>query len=152
MARRPSNIFQRGHLRQAYRSGLELAVGAMLASAGIAAEYETVRVPYEVPAKTRHYTPDWVLPNGIILETKGLWDSDDRAKHLLIRQQHPDLDIRMVFSNPNAKLRKGSPTTYASFCEKHGILFSKKEPPTSWLEEADDATRIEAVKRLRRSG
>lgn len=150
MARRPSNIFQRGHLRQAYRSGLELAVGAMLASAGIAAEYETVRVPYEVPAKTRHYTPDWVLPNGIILETKGLWDSDDRAKHLLIRQQHPDLDIRMVFSNPNAKLRKGSPTTYAAFCEKHGIKFSKKEPPKEWLTEPACPVKTSAVDKLRK--
>lgn len=150
VGKRTTNIFQRKHLRAAYRSGLEVAVGAALAAAGIAAGYEAVRIPYEVPAKTRHYTPDFTLPNGIIVETKGLWDSDDRSKHLLVRQQHPDLDIRIVFSNPNGKLRKGSPTTYAMFCEKHGIKFAKKEIPKEWLTEAEDPVKTSAVAALRK--
>jgi hypothetical protein len=42
----------------------------------------------------------------------------------------------MVFSNQNAKLYKGSPTTYAAYCEKHGIRYANKWIPEDWLEEA----------------
>ena len=31
------------------------------------------------------------------------------------------------------KIRKGSKTTYADFCEKHGIVWAEKEIPTDWL-------------------
>lgn len=139
----------RTHAARAYRSGLEVAVGALLATAGIAAQYESFRVPYTVPEKAHTYTPDWLLPNGIVLETKGIWETEDRQKHLLVRQQHPDLDIRMVFSNAKAKLRKGSPTTYAMFCDKHGILWAHKVPPTSWLTEPVNAASKGAVEALK---
>jgi hypothetical protein len=51
----------------------------------------------------------------------------------LIREQHPELDIRFVFSNQNAKLYKNSPTSYAQWCEKHGFLYAHKAIPDSWL-------------------
>lgn len=144
------SFFQRSHVRAVYRSGLEVAVAAALTAAGVSFAYEAVRVPFEVPAKTRHYTPDYLLHNGIIVETKGLWDADDRAKHLLVKEQHPNLDIRIVFSNPNAKLRKGSPTSYAMFCEKHGIQFAKKNIPAEWLTEEADPAKTSAVAALRK--
>jgi len=52
---------------------------------------------------------------------------------LLIKEQNPKLDIRIVFQNENQKIRKGSKTTYADFCNKHGILFASKEIPEDWL-------------------
>lgn len=118
-----------------YRSGLEEKNMKLLESKGVKAEYEMWRVPYVVPASNHHYTPDILLPNGIFVETKGLWESDDRKKHLLIREQHPDLDIRLVFSSSRTKIYKGSPTSYAEFCEKHGILFADKLIPVEWLKE-----------------
>lgn len=118
-----------------YRSGLEEKNMKLLESKGVKAEYEMWRVPYVVPASNHHYTPDILLPNGIFVETKGLWESDDRKKHLLIREQHPDLDIRLVFSSSRTKIYKGSPTSYAEFCEKHGILFADKLIPVAWLKE-----------------
>lgn len=118
-----------------YRSGLEEKNMKLLESKGVKAEYEMWRVPYVVPASNHHYTPDILLPNGIFVETKGLWESDDRKKHLLIREQHPDLDIRLVFSSSRTKIYKGSPTSYAEFCEKHDILFADKLIPVAWLKE-----------------
>jgi hypothetical protein len=88
-----------------------------------------------VPAKQHKYTPDYVLPNGVVIETKGRFLTEDRQKHLLIRAQYPDLDVRFVFSNPRAKIRKGSPTSYADWCEKHKFKYNAKVVPKEWLEE-----------------
>ncbi|QQG33590.1 endonuclease I [Pectobacterium phage PcCB251] len=118
-----------------YRSGLEEKNMKLLESKGVKAEYEMWRVPYVVPASNHHYTPDILLPNGIFVETKGLWESDDRKKHLLIREQYPELDIRLVFSSSRTKIYKGSPTSYGEWAEKHGIKFADKLIPTEWLKE-----------------
>ncbi|APD19631.1 endonuclease [Pectobacterium phage PP74] len=118
-----------------YRSGLEEKNMKLLESKGVKAEYEMWRVPYVVPASNHHYTPDILLPNGIFVETKGLWESDDRKKHLLIREQYPELDIRLVFSSSRTKIYKGSPTSYGEWAEKHGIKFADKLIPAEWLKE-----------------
>jgi hypothetical protein len=118
-----------------YRSGLEETVGKQLEDAGIKAEYETLKIRYSKPAKQHCYTPDWSLPNGIIIETKGRFLTADRQKHLLIKQQYPKLDIRFVFSNSNAKLSKVSKTRYADWCIKNGFMYADKLIPKAWLEE-----------------
>ncbi|WGL32414.1 endonuclease [Escherichia phage PGX1] len=118
-----------------FRSGLEDKVSKQLESKGIQFDYEQWKIPYVVPASNHTYCPDFLLPNGIFIETKGLWESDDRKKHLLIREQMPELDIRLVFSSSRTKLYKGSPTSYAEFCEKHGIKFADKLIPVEWLKE-----------------
>lgn len=125
----------RRHDPRTYRSGLEDTVGKQLKDAGITVEYESIKIKFLQPAKMRTYTPDWVLPNGIIIETKGRFTSGDRQKHLLIQEQQPDLDIRFVFSNPQAKINKRSKTTYADWCEKNGFLYAKGTIPLSWLKE-----------------
>ena len=33
------------------------------------------------------------------------------------------------------KIRKGSKTTYGSYCDKHGIQWAEKEIPRSWFSE-----------------
>lgn len=129
-----------------YRSGLEEKNMKLLESKGVKAEYEMWRVPYVVPASNHHYTPDILLPNGIFVETKGLWESDDRKKHLLIREQYPELDIRLVFSSSRTKIYKGSPTSYAEFCEKHGILFADKLIPVEWLKETTRSVPFDKLK------
>ena len=123
------------HIRAAYRSGLEASLAAALAAAGVPVLFETHRIPYEQPAKARAYTPDFVLPNGIVVESKGLFTAEDRAKMVWVKEQHPNLDIRMVFSNANAKLRKGSPTTYADWAEKQGFKWAHKTIPPEWIAE-----------------
>lgn len=92
-------------------------------------------MPYTIPATDHIYTPDFVLPNGIIIEAKGLFETDDRQKHLLVKKQYPHLEIRFVFSNPNTKIYKGSKTTYAAWCEKHGYMYAKGFIPDEWLSD-----------------
>ena len=121
-------------LKHGYRSGLEDKVSKQLQESGVSFEYETLKIQYEVN-ETRRYTPDFILPNGIIIETKGRFVAADRKKHLLIQQQHSHLDIRFVFSNSRAKLSKGAKSTYAEWCEKHGFLYADKEIPQEWLQE-----------------
>ena len=87
--------------------GLKKKIGEQLKSLKVNAEYESFKIPYVVPSVTRSYTPDYLLPNGIVLELKGLFVLEDRKKHLFIKEQYPSLDIRFVFSNSKTKLRKG---------------------------------------------
>lgn len=123
------------HVDTTYRSGLEDKVAAQLRDAEIDAKYEEYQIPYEIPASLHHYTPDFVLPNGIIIETKGVFDVDDRKKHLLIKKQYPKLDIRFVFSSSKTHIYKGSKTTYADWCNKYGFKFADKWIPDTWLRE-----------------
>ena len=113
-----------------YRSGFEQTLANQLQRSGVAFEYETIKLEYR---KIATYTPDFILPNGIIIEAKGLWTVEDRTKHLLVREQHPHLDIRLVFMNAFNKIRKGSNTTYARWCEKKNIIYANKQIPKSWL-------------------
>lgn len=98
-------------------------------------EFETTKLSYVVPEKGHHYTPDFLLPNGVYIETKGLFTSEDRHKHEYVKAQHPGVDIRFVFSNANAKIAKKSPTSYAKWCDDRGFKWAHKVIPVEWLEE-----------------
>jgi hypothetical protein len=118
-----------------YRSGLEETISKQLTEAGIDFEYEKLKIKYEQPSVKRTYTPDFELPNGIIIETKGRLILEDRKKHLWIKEQHPNLDIRFCFSNAKAKITAGSPTTYADWADKNGFKWCQKTIPDEWLKE-----------------
>lgn len=118
-----------------FRSGLERQNARRLIAAGVPLRYEDEKIRYLKPAKNATYTPDFILPNGIIVETKGRFLTADRQKHLLIKDQHPDLDIRFVFSNSNTKISKASKTTYAMWCESKGFLYADKFIPEDWYSE-----------------
>ena len=132
-------------LKHGFRSGLEDKIADNLTSLGIPFEYEKLVIGYTQPAKERKYTPDFVLlNNSIIIESKGRFITADRQKHLMIKEQYPDLDIRFVFSNSKAKLSKLSQTTYGMWCDKHGFKYSDKDIPKAWLTEKGKGTRIYA--------
>jgi len=118
-----------------YRSGLEEKVAQQLEALGIDVEYETYKIKYKIPESSHTYTPDFQLPNGIIIETKGRFVLSDRKKHLLLKAQKPEYDIRFVFSNSAAKINKGSKTTYADWCNKHEFLYADKLIPETWIAE-----------------
>jgi hypothetical protein len=117
-----------------YRSGLEEKVQEDLKQASIDAEYESIKIEWE-DLCYRKYTPDFLLPNGIIIETKGQFTAKDRRKHVLVKEQHPHLDIRFVFTRSNSRLSKQSKTTYADWCIKQGFLYADKKIPEDWLIE-----------------
>lgn len=127
------------------RSGLEDKTMEDLAQRGVPYRYEEVKLGYEKPASRHKYTPDFILPNGIIVETKGIFEPADRQKHELLKAQHPDLDIRFVFSRSKSPLRKGSPTTYGAWCAKRGFLFADKAIPQAWIDEPNDLCRHLAI-------
>jgi hypothetical protein len=120
-----------------YRSGLEEKVSRQLEASGLPWSYESMKIRYIAPESSHTYTPDFPLGKNaqIIIETKGRFLSDDRKKHLLIKTQHPELDIRFVFVNPNTKINKGSKTSYADWCNKYGFKWAVKLIPQEWLEE-----------------
>ena len=132
-----------------FRSGIESTIADQLTREKIDYRYEPVdgKLAYTVPASKHSYLPDFYIKTRsgktIIIEVKGIWVYQDRMKHLLLRKQHPDLDIRFVFSNARNRIRKGSKTTYADICEGHGKgmfkdmiwQYSNKTIPKGWFDE-----------------
>ena len=93
---------QKGH-----KSGLETKIDEQLKSIGIDGEYEQHEIKYTIPETHHTYKPDFKLPNGIYIESKGWFLPEDRKKHLLIKEQNPDIDLRFVLQSPNGKIYKG---------------------------------------------
>lgn len=138
-----------------FRSGLEVKVGNQLINLGHPAKdgvpllYESVSIAYTPPLKTRKYTPDFPLPNGILVETKGRFLTEDRQKSKHIKEEHPDLDLRFVFANSRAKISKGSKTTYAMWCKQYGFPFAEQSIPQEWLDEPPCPRRLAAIERAK---
>ncbi len=147
MATSNRNHYSQKHSKYAYRSGLENTNAEHIKQALKApVKYEAFQIIYTIPSRQTRYTPDFVLPNGIIIETKGRFMPADRQKHLLIKAQYPDLDLRFVFTNSREKLYKGSKTSYAQWCTEFGFKYADKYVPDSWLKEAPCSKRMEANK------
>ena len=123
---------RRHAIKHGYRSGLEDDIAKDLKDRGVNFEYEKLKVQWQL-LENKTYTPDFKLPNGIIIESKGRFVQADRKKHLIIQDQHPFLDIRFVFSNSRSKLYKGAKSTYGDWCNKHGFLYADKRIPDEWL-------------------
>ena len=129
------NYTKFSHARKyGYRSGLEKKLADELKVSKVKFSYESLKIEWEDLAY-RTYTPDFVLNNGIIIESKGMFTAADRRKHLAIKRQHPKLDIRFVFENSRRKLRKGAKSTYGEWCYKYGLLYSNRVIPEDWVKE-----------------
>lgn len=125
---------RREAIKHGYRSGLEHKLSIYLDELKYKYLYEKVKIEWE-DLSYRTYTPDFILNNGIIIETKGRFLAIDRRKHLAIKEQHPDLDIRFIFTNSRNKLRKGAKSSYGQWCDKYGFRFYDRIIPEDWLKE-----------------
>ena len=115
-----------------FRSAFEARFARDLRERKIRSAYEAYKIRY-VP-KTRLYTPDFYVKDfDFYVETKGRFVSSDRAKHLLIKEQHPDLDIRFIFMNDKIRLEKRSKTTYGDWCNKHDFKYAVNRLPEEWM-------------------
>jgi len=96
-------------------------------------------LPYTIPESEHKYLPDFVYEklddSKMIVETKGVWKLEDRKKWLFLKRQYPHLDLRIVFERPDNKIKKGSKTSYADWCDKVGIKWAAKVMPDSWFKE-----------------
>ncbi len=94
-------------------------------------KYESDVLEYHVVHK---YHPDWKIKENTYIETKGLWTAQDRAKHLHIKEQHPEVTVYLVFMNPRNKLSRVSKTTYGEWATKHGIPWATLDTiPEEWF-------------------
>jgi len=113
--------------RLGFRSGGEMHMTTALKEAGVTFLYEerSLIIPYIIPESNHKYLPDFFLKklDGTIMyiDYKGKWELDDRNKHYLIQEQHPNLDIRIIFERDPAKQYIGAPrrsSSYADICTK----------------------------------
>lgn len=123
---------------QRRRSKLEEKFEAILLDNDVEFQYEVTKIPYTIPESHHTYTVDWTLLNGKLLETKGyLSDYGERRKYILLKQQHPELDLRFVFDNPT-KLCGGTKQTHADWADKAGYKWCSikdTEQIIRWLKE-----------------
>ena len=122
------------------KSGLEEVIYNYLKSNKVHFVYEGMKIKFELPTQKKSYTPDFPINDRFIVEAKGAFNSADRKKHKLIKEQHPELDIRFIFSNSKTKIGKKSLTTYGKWCDlfkfKYHCIQSTKQPfPQEWLKE-----------------
>lgn len=139
-------------LKKRFRSSLEERIADQLDEAGIEYNYEGLTVPYSVPARDAKYLADFPIPNTeIIIEGKGNFgvgggfrgrfsnmkenSTKERQKFALLKEQHPEFDIRFIFTRASAPIYKGSPTTHAKWAEDHGFKWAEKKLPPAWIKE-----------------
>lgn len=137
-------------IEKKYRNDLERKVAKQLKEAGIAFAYEADFIPYTVPAREHKYLPDFRVPGGIIIESKGHFgylgrsdsSAEERKKYALIKEQHPDLDIRFVFSRASAPIYKGSKTTHGKWATDHNFKWADNgRIPPEWIKELQQHKR-----------
>jgi hypothetical protein len=133
-----------------YKSKLEKNNATFLKDKGIDFLYEPkeAKIKYIIPASEHIYTPDLCFKTKgtgktIIVETKGIWEYQDRCKHVWIKKLYPELNIRFVFTRSATKTSKGAKQTYADICEGRGRgifrglkwQYADKKIPEEWLNE-----------------
>lgn len=88
------------------------------------------------------YTPDFVLPNGILVEAKDgegsrlkpSLDAKARGKMIRIQKQYPDLDIRFIFRTDAMLHSLGKRCSV--WCKEHGFPYHiGTSIPDKWFKE-----------------
>lgn len=143
---------------EGYASGLERQNGILLEKSGLEFWYESgpCVIDYTTPIRkgkcsqcgshevhSHHiYTADFAFKSKsgklILVECKGhylAWKGETRAKHQRIKKQYPEMDLRFIFNNKNAKISKSSKTTNAQWCKRQGFECASELIPKRWLNE-----------------
>ena len=113
-----------------YRSKFEAGIAASLEQRSVPFSYEPIVLDYVIQAK---YKPDLILGNGIVVELKGFFSAQDRRKMLCVKEQHPELDIRMCFQNAKDKISRARKSiTYGAWATRHGFKWASGTIPEDW--------------------
>ena len=129
-----------------FKSRLEYNIAMSLWRRGIEFEYERESWEYHADVykglcahcgghdivSVRKYTPDFFLPNGIVVETKGRLDSSTRTQLLAVMESNPDKELVLVFARDNW-MTKAHKNRYSDWCLKHKIDFHVGDIPDEWL-------------------
>lgn len=143
--KKASDLSERHGKQAGYRSGLEYKCATWLLDQGIEFNFEGLKLPYMTEPTQHVYTPDFPLTKFLssgkmlVLETKGRFMPDDMRKHLLIKKQHPMIDVRLVFQNSKGWHRAAKTKSYAKWCDENGIKYCDYRDLATvlpkWLEE-----------------
>lgn len=124
-----------------YRNKFEKYTGAKLESMGVDFSYESEKLEYTIKGR---YIPDFIVktPSGnkIYIETKGngrSFDGASRRKLLAVKEQHPEIDLRLVFYSDGKigpKRKDGTHLRQSDWAIKHGLKYSIKDIPEKWVE------------------
>lgn len=147
MASKP--ILTEAAVEAAFRSELERKVAKQLDGV-VDYGHESQWIHYTVPQRAAKYLPDFTI-NGtnILIESKGRFGGGnprfkqpatdgaaERQKLILLKEQHPELEIRIVFERASTPIYKSSKTTYGKWATDHGFKWSDKGVvPPEWIEE-----------------
>lgn len=151
--RKSKNSFRVEHFD--FKSGFEKTIGNDLIKKGIPFAYEaqsfkyTITIPRSVCPECgsspstleRTYTPDFFFQDGLIVEAKGRFTAEERKKHAAMKEQYPDMDLRLLFKSNNwlgKAPKRGEPIgkkkNYVTWCEAHGIQCAVGNViPEEWL-------------------
>ena len=118
-----------------YKSKFEHTFAAFLKKKGLDFQYESVVLLYTEPQEHKYHV-DWASDDyQFYIETKGRFTAKDRRKHLAVRVSNPGKEVRFVFQNARQRLYKGSPNTYADWCNANGFKWAQGVPPAEWFLE-----------------
>lgn len=129
-----------------FKSKFELGLAKQLKEVGVNYEYEKESWEYFTKVtnglcsdcdgthvtQRRWYTPDFFLPNGVVIEAKGHFTASNRATLKAVRKAHPTVDLRLVFQTDN-RISRSSRTKCSEWCEQFGFLYAVKEIPEEWI-------------------
>ena len=141
----PTRTTETSKTLQGYRSKFELSVANNLEQRKVPFQYESEIIRYVLECR---YTPDFILPNGIIIETKGRLLQKDARKHRAIKKQHPELDIRFVFTDINKRVENSKFTNY-QWCQKYGFEYAERVIPQEWIEHGNDKSNRKSLDKPR---
>lgn len=130
--RRIRNVFEQEKLEESLSK----------APKGSKITYEEDKLKYVIESL---YNPDIkvTLPSGkeFYIEVKGngrAWSPEVRRKMLQVREQNPDVDIRLVFYRDGvfgATRKDGSRQRQSEWAEKNGFQYSIEFIPEEWFQE-----------------
>lgn len=116
----------------AFKSAFERTVDLQLRSSGVDYKYEDTKIPYILEC---NYNPDFhLLKSDIYIETKGRMLPEERRKHLEVRRQNPQYDLRFVFMYPHKKMAC-TKETHAHWADRNGFKWADGRIPEEWLNE-----------------
>lgn len=131
-----------------YRSAFEERLAQQLEEAGVEFEYEKYTYTFDVPVgqrlvcdecggnsivREKRYTPDFFLPNGMVIEAKGKLLAEHRRVFEAFKLAFPEEDFRLIFMRDNL-LRKRGKHRYSDWARSAGIRYSIGRIDPEWLE------------------
>ena len=124
-----------------FASAAEIKCAKDMEERGIPWEYEPEKWLWNPPPKKYNVDFKVTRDDGSVLyiEYKGYFRTEDKVKMIAIKKQHPERDVRMIFTHPEkpvegaTKRKDGTKLSNAEWATKNGYLYAEKVIPDEWL-------------------